>query len=156
MITKAAAERRRADAILRLADHLTTVEADWLPRIYEARTQRFLHDNDRIWSSGSLLVPLSLAPFLALSSIENLRAAHFVFLGIASTLLMFLWFVIAESHRRYQDESLLWITAIESQVGVTFDWGFGFRRKLRARWARRVLAISVPTLWLAAGLWWPR
>jgi hypothetical protein len=153
----AAGSKSQADELTHLRDQLGDVREDWLPRIYEARLQRFLHDNDRIWSSASLLVPLSLAPFLALSSVEDLGTAHFVILGAASSVLMALWLVIAESHRVYQDKSLAWLHAIEHHAGVKTSSRPASARKVpSARLARRLLAIAVPALWLAAALWWPR
>jgi len=155
----------------RRIEQLSSVDPDWLARIYEARLQRFLHDNAKIWSTGALLVPLSLAPFLALGGIEQPQTAHFVFFGLASFVLMLLWLVIAESHRKYQDRSLEWMREIEHIVGASIRQpaqGIGstrFRSRwarraltlaVSSRWARRALTLAVPVMWVAAGFWWPR
>jgi hypothetical protein len=130
------------------------VDPEWLRAIYQAQLQKFLHDNDRIWSSGSLLVPLSLAPFLALTRIDHLEDTHFVFFGFASSILMALWLVIGERHRQLQERSVRRLEEIEEHV---VGWKPSSRKVLfRAQWARRVLTLAVPALWIAAALWWPR
>lgn len=131
------------------------VADDWLMKIYDARLQRFLHDNDRIWSSGSLLVPLSLAPFLALASIESPELAHLIVLGTASTMLVAFWLLIAESHRSYQERSLEWIEEIEGKVGVR-PRDEAPSRRFPARQARRGFVVAVPLLWVIAAVVWPR
>jgi hypothetical protein len=129
------------------------VKNEWLGRIYDSRVQRFVHDNDRIWSTGALLVPLSLAPFLALPGAKRLTDAEFVFLGLASTVLMLLWLLIAERHRQLQDRSLQWVDAIEEDLGMK---RVARRGPHFASWGRRLLTICIPLLWVFAALWWPR
>lgn len=146
-------------------DSFSDVSSDWLKLIYENRLQRFLHDNDRIWSSGALLLPLSLAPFLVLPSIRHPRVGHFAILGLASSILILAWLVIAESHRRYQTRSFETLKAIERHVGLHLPAAAGapdlrgiprLTRPLGARWARRSIALSVPVLWIVAAIVWPR
>lgn len=138
------------------SQRFTSVDPEWLPRIYEVRAARFLHDNDRIWSSGALLVPLSLAPFLALGNIRGLETAHFVVLGLASTTLIAFWFLISESHRRYQHASMTLMRQIEAYVGLAERPSPRQPTLLRARSARRGIVIMVPLLWILAAVVWPR
>src|SRR3989344_4582485 len=73
----------------------------WLQTLYQNYANRFLSDNGRIWSTGSILIPLSLAGFAAVVGLDAPRWPHVVVLMFASIALMFIWLVIAENHRAF-------------------------------------------------------
>lgn len=133
-----------------------------ITEVYKGRVARFLSDNTRIWTSGSLFVPISLAAFVALPQIEELQTRHFLFLGGASTALIWFWLAVAESHRAFQAWSIEWMNDIEGALGLRPEDGSGLPKLGRAaknhyaRTARRAMAILVPILWAAATIWWPR
>ncbi len=90
----------------------------WLLRLHEHFTDRLLSDNSRIWQTGAIFVPIALAAFGALTTIKAPVAWWQVLvLGVPSTLLMWLWLVIAENHRAFQKKSEAWLFAIEEARG---------------------------------------
>ena len=88
----------------------------WLQTLYQNYANRFLSDNGRIWSTGSILIPLSLAGFAAVVGLDAPRWPHVVVLMFASIALMFIWLVIAENHRAFQQKSEAWLAAIERTI----------------------------------------
>lgn len=88
----------------------------WLQILYQNYSNRFHSDNDKIWSTGSILIPLSLAGFAAVVSVQNLGWPHVVVLASASIALMLVWLVIAENHRAFQQKSEAWLIAIERTI----------------------------------------
>jgi hypothetical protein len=93
------------------------IDLDFLRTMYQVKSQQFLSDNGRIWSTAALLIPLSLAPFgLAIGNGRN--AAQLLLLAFASVLLVGSWLLIAEAHRNFQNASLNWMIGIEEVFGV--------------------------------------
>jgi hypothetical protein len=90
----------------------------WLQVLYQNYANRFLSDNGRIWSTGSILIPLSLAGFAAVIGLDDPHWSHVVVLMFASIALMFIWLVIAENHRAFQQKSKAWLTAIERTIKI--------------------------------------
>jgi hypothetical protein len=134
----------------------------WLLRLHEHYTDRMLADNSRIWQISAVFVPVALAAFAPLVAIKGLvHWSHVLVLGMPSTALLWLWLVIAENHRAFQQKSESWLFAIEEARGffsrhapnkypkrpyeklVTFP-----RAVQKARW---LLVIGVTLFWLA--LW---
>jgi hypothetical protein len=139
------------------------VDRDILKMLYEGRLQQFIADNNRIWTTGALLVPLALAAFFALASIDHPQLEHFIVLGAASSLLGFFWLSIAEGHRGFQDLSHAWMTAIEARFGVRRNAPKGTlierqrrERRVRIQIVRYFIVAAIPILWIIAALWWPR
>ena len=137
----------------------------WLQLLYTSYLQRFLSDNSRIWTTGQWMISLSLAPLVAIPSLpkQNLPF-NILFLAIPSVSLIWIWLIIAENHRAFQDKSLEWLSAIEKVLGVEKPGGAkvanglllikpGFIRKMRwvLAWGISVvwIAIIVGTLWLS-------
>lgn len=103
---------------------LETAERDeWLRLLYDRYTERFMKDNDRIWSTGAIMIPLSLGGFVALATIQVVTVAHVLSLALASIALMLFWEVTAENHRAFQQKSEKWIKAIEEEIGLTDTGG---------------------------------
>lgn len=130
----------------------------WLLRLHEHFTERLLSDNSRIWQTGAIFVPIALAAFGALTTVKAPVAWWQVLvLGIPSTSLTWLWLVIAENHRAFQQKSQAWLFAIEEARGFFarpapdkypskgHDRRLSFPRGIqKARWW---LAIGVGTSW---------
>jgi hypothetical protein len=91
---------------------------EWLQIIYQSYSQRFISDNERIWATGAIMIPLALAIFVALPSIKEPTTLQLITLGIPSILVMMSWLVIAENHRAFQEKSRAWIVAIEETLGL--------------------------------------
>ena len=138
---------------------------EWLRTLYESYTQRFLSDNSRIWITGSIMIPLSLAAFAALPTIECPTFIHLLVLAIASVAVMVSWLVIAENHRAFQEKSRAWIVAIEETLGLEETGGPKIRENLLNRMLtfaaavqimRWVLTFSVIIGWILVLVFWPR
>lgn len=121
-------------------------------RVYETRRELFLNDNNRIWSTGALLVPLSLAPFLALTQFDGRpEDEHFVLLGVASVFLMAFWLLISERHRRYQIRSYDEMRAMEGDRPRVPLGGWA----PSVHFVRLAMLFGVVGLWAVAYLLWP-
>jgi len=81
-------------------------------------TDRMLSDNERIWRTGALFVPISLAAFAAFAALKCPHWWHVLVLGLPSFGLMLAWIVIAENHRAFQQKSEAWIVAILQVLGL--------------------------------------
>lgn len=142
------------------------LQADgWLRTLYESYTQRFLSDSSRIWITGLIMIPLSLAAFAALPTIEKPTFIHLLVLAIASVAVMVSWLVIAENHRAFQEKSRAWIVAIEETLGLEETGGSKIRANLLNRMLtfaaavqimRWVLTFSVIIGWILVLVFWPR
>jgi|GEM_PF-4250374 len=123
----------------------------WLQVIYEQRTQRFINDNNKIWTTGSIFIPLSLA---GLAGFKDLTPASITLLGVGSVLLMFFWVLIADNHRAFQTKSHAITEAIEAHIGI--DCGHAklgkptYLKKLHflsAPYARYSMLLAVLAVW---------
>jgi len=130
---------------------------DWLMTLYKSRADRMLSDNERIWRTGSLFVPLSLSAFAALISIKHPKSLQVLILGLASFALIWCWMFIAENHRAFQQKSEAWLVAIEETIGLKNTGSDKVKGNLlnraltrggavqRTRW---VLAIAITAMWV--------
>jgi hypothetical protein len=137
-----------------------------LERAHEKYTQLYLSDNNRIWSTAAIMVPLSLGAFVVLASMDKPTIVQVIVLALASWLLMAVWFIIADNHRAFQEVSLERTRQIEELWGMRRQprnkekgrglFGFiglvgpGGVRRMR-KWLLWLVAIG----WLAVLLWWP-
>lgn len=134
---------------------------DWLKTLYNSFSNRMLSDNERIWRTGAIFVPLSLSAFAALVSMSNLDSWKVLTLGLASSALLWCWLFIAENHRAFQQKSEAWLVAIQETIGLEKVGGPKVRgNKLNQilifgaaiQWMRWLLTIGVTAAW--AYLWW--
>lgn len=131
---------------------------EWLSRLYEYYTARFLSDNCRIWKTGSIMIPLSFAPLAILPSIPSPQLIHYVILGLASIVIYIVWLLIADNHRAFQNKSMPWIKAIENTIDLVNTSGctlyeYMLTKLITARWMRRVILMTIVLLWVTAALW---
>ena len=85
----------------------------WLETLHKHYSDRMLSDNERIWRTGALFVPISLASFVGLTAIDCLKFWHTIVLGFPFMALMWAWIVIAENHRSFQQKSEVWLIELE-------------------------------------------
>lgn len=88
---------------------------DWLRFLHQRYTERFLKDNDRIWTVSSIFIPLSLA---GLASIKEGNFISTLLLGMGSIGLIDFWFKSAEKHRATQEKNRTVFEAIELHIGL--------------------------------------
>lgn len=124
----------------------------WLQVLYNSYLQQFLSDNNRIWATGEWMISLSLAPFVAIPTLKSpFLLAKLVALAIPSVVLVWVWLVIAENHRGFQEKSREWLFAIEELLGVDKPGGPKASGSLvkpgRVRTMRWVLAFGISILW---------
>jgi hypothetical protein len=107
------------------------------------------------------MIPLSLLPFVALSSIKDPTSTQIIILPFTGWLLISTWFVIAQNHRAFQQNSEQRMKEIED------IWGFkkGFEgKRVPARWdndrikavrnrLERVMVIPGMVLYMRYALW---
>ena len=119
-------EEKRAKEIARWKDRLQELYNDtsaggndWLRILYSSYLQRFLSDNNRIWTTGQLMVPLAFAPFAAVPSLtypfDLLKLLLFSFPSMG---LIWLWIIIADNHRAFQEKSEEWLNRIEEVLRI--------------------------------------
>lgn len=125
----------------------------WLHLLYTSYLNRFLSDNNRIWTTGQWMITLSVAPFAAIPNLAKPSTLNFVFLAIPSITLIWVWLIIAENHRAFQEKSIDWMRAIESALDIERPGGDKVPRKSahigrnlvqKMRW---VLAVGISLLW---------
>jgi hypothetical protein len=158
-----------AEAVVTLRAQLTRIPAEhrdeWLRMLYANHNLRYSNDGDRIWVTGAVMIPLSLGCFIALTQDKQVSLPHLLLLAVVSLALIVVWLIVAETHRRLQQESKAWLKAIESVLGMDdLD-----PLKIEERSQRELvpfakivkymtwglLAIEVVS-WLAVLLYWPR
>lgn len=88
---------------------------EWLRWIHNRYFERFLKDNDRIWTVTSIFIPLSLA---GLSSVKEGTFESVSLLAVASIGLISFWYLICEKHRAFQEQSIALVQAIEKFIGI--------------------------------------
>jgi hypothetical protein len=87
---------------------------EWARLLYAQYTISFLNDNNRIWATATIFIPLSLASLLGL---KDLSIFNTFLLGIGSCLLMGFWVIIADHHRAFQTAAKDVTKGIEEHAG---------------------------------------
>ena len=93
-------------------------KSKWLELLYEENSKMMISDNRNIWTTASIMIPLSFAPLIALSSIQHPNDFQINILALASIIIISTWLVIAENHRAFQEKSRAWMIAIEETIGL--------------------------------------
>lgn len=88
----------------------------WLRTIYEGRSQRFLQDNQTVWRTGAIMVPVSFGALIVPFEHPIISSVEFFALAVASILVLFFWIWIVENHRAFQDKSMATMIAIERAI----------------------------------------
>ena len=106
-------ELKRQLSNLKLDDNI-----EKLKMLYDAYVTRFLAANNLIWTTGAIMIPLSLAPFAALPTLNCLTLTHKLTLAVISVTIFLSWLLIAENQRAIGEWLRAWIVAIEEVIGV--------------------------------------
>jgi hypothetical protein len=89
-----------------------TADDKWMLDLHRDLTARFISDNTRIWTSGSIFVGIAFAS-LAISPDSIGRGAPAYAVAITSVALVVIWNLIADRLRQFQERAFRWIEAIE-------------------------------------------
>jgi hypothetical protein len=111
-------ESERAEAALRrvLKGNVSGEDRKWMLDLHRDYTQRFVSDNNRIWTTGSIFVGIALAGFGFVVRATPINPLVLAVVGFVSFLLLYVWNLIADRHREFQDRSFVWIQAIERML----------------------------------------
>lgn len=90
---------------------------EWARLLYVQYTVSFLNDNNRIWTTATIFIPLSLAGLL---SLQGLSLFNTFLLSLGSCLLMGFWVIIADHHRAFQTAAKEVTKGIEEHAGFQF------------------------------------
>tara|TARA_R110002167_G_scaffold59477_4_gene168462 strand:+ start:354 stop:821 length:468 start_codon:yes stop_codon:yes gene_type:complete len=101
-----------------IRNKIDAVDEEYMKIFYSSYVDRFISDNNRIWSTGRIFIPTSLAAFAVPVRAHDISTPALAVLAGASILLMFIWATIAEQHRGFQEKSLAWINAIQEKKGI--------------------------------------
>jgi hypothetical protein len=134
-------------------------KGEWLKLLYKSFTERFLSDNSRIWTTGAVMIPFSLAPLAVLLTLREPDQIHFLVLATASLTIYVSWLVIADGHRRFQNKSYAWLLAIQQVIGLNDTGPSKLGEYMLTKWVtvRRmryiILLILVMGWWIAYCSW---
>lgn len=81
--------------------------------LYTAKTDRFLAENEKIWVTGRIFIPVSLAAFAAWAALKPASWQQVFVLGVLSISLLVIWHIVAQAHKRFQIHHEAWLDAIE-------------------------------------------
>jgi len=126
---------------------LTTDErgSGWLKTLYEKRTDRFSSDNDKIWTTGQILIPIAIGAFGVYAALKDPDLYQVLILAFLSVGLLVIWELIALVHRRFQGIHECWLDAIEQHLSVKPT--AIPRRRMQLKVARRLLIVIVFAVW---------
>lgn len=91
---------------------------DWLKTLYLRYAEKFARDNERIWTTAAIFIPLSLS---GLAFLKDASFIRIVLLAIGSIKLMEFWVNIAENHRAFQNKSQAILKAVEERYALNFN-----------------------------------
>jgi hypothetical protein len=94
-----------------------TLDREDLRNIYAVKSQIFLSDNNRIWTTGAIIVPLAFGVVAALEANKDATSLQRFMAGLAGWMLLALWNLFADRHRAWQDDSKSWLRSIEKVYG---------------------------------------
>ena len=125
---------------------------EWLQALYSNYTTRFISDNNRIWVTGSIMIPLALSGFVLLPMVKKPEIILLLPIALSSSIVLLAWNLIADKHRDFQDKSLAWLKAIEEVIDIRVQKPFG---KVSVRAIRWILLLAVVIAWLIVLIHWP-
>lgn len=101
------------DAVSSIKQAIHSLDGPSLHLLYQQYTARFLSDNNRIWLTGSIMIPLALSAFALVPTVQHPTFLRLLPVAIVSVTILLVWNAISEHHRQFQDKSMAWILAIE-------------------------------------------
>lgn len=120
-----------------------------LRNIYTVKSQIFLSDNNRIWTTAAIVIPLAFGAAAALEANKDATSGQRLVAGIVGFFLLALWNVFADRHKVLQDRSQSWLSSIEKLYGCPREslggTASGGWKSIRVyRWLLVVLFASYP------------
>ena len=141
-------EELRTELSSRLQQLITNEQgSDWLKTLYEKRTDRFISDNDKIWTTGQILIPIAIGAFGIYATLTKPDIYQVLILALLSVGLLVIWELIAVVHRRFQDIHECWLDAIEQRLSIKPRETAIPRRRMSLKVARRLLIVIVFAAW---------
>lgn len=126
-----------------------TLSREDLRTIYSVKSQTFLSDNNRIWTTAAIVIPLAFGAAAALEANKDATSWQRLVAGLVGLVLLVLWNLFADRHRALQDRSQSWLRSIETAYGCPPELvgelrGSG-RKSIRTyRWLLALLFASYP------------
>jgi hypothetical protein len=115
---------------------------EWLAILYESRCNRFLAENAKIWETGRIFITVSLALFAVYGALKPANSLEAVGLAALSVAFLFIWIIVAENHRRFQNHHEYWLNAIERALRIHAP------KPRKSQW-------WPPSEWWPPAKWWP-
>ncbi len=128
-------------------------ESVWLKALYESNRELIHGDIDRSWRVLQIFVPVALAPFAGVATVDRITVPRVVLLAAISCLALSSANLFVDRIKRHEKRSWFLIRAIEAEIGLS-DLGTGWRLGppirggLRFRVIRWSLQLSVLMVWL--------
>jgi hypothetical protein len=153
---------RLKDAVRIIKQAIQPLDGPSLHLLYQQYTARFLSDNNRIWLTGSIMIPLALSGFALVPTIQHPSFMRLLPVAIVSVTILLVWNAISDHHRQFQDKSMAWMLAIEELLiergGRTHPGLVKVGRpRLSVRTWRWLLLVVVGIAWLIVLFvqeWW--
>jgi len=95
----------------------------WLQTLYREYCGRLTALDTIIWRITAFLLPLALAPYAVLASLDVVRWWRVGLLALASIGISGFWFIVTKKHFRVQKNWLHRLMALEQRIGI-----YGFSR----------------------------
>lgn len=96
--------------------------------MYAVKSQIFLSDINRIWTTAAIFVPLAFGAVAALEVSKDVTSTQRLVAGGFGFMLLLLWNLFADRQRALQDNSLSWLRSIEKVYGCARDTADGVHR----------------------------
>lgn len=147
--------KQEQDALERAFPATNPQRDEWLREMYRTRLDRFLADNNTIWKTGAIFVPVAIGSLIIPFQADIHSVGALVVLTLGSVGLLIIWNLIHENHRAFQDKSMAIIRAIEKVAGFEdphgpkvndLDWPSSMIAAQKA--ARRVYWSLVPIVFV--------
>ena len=126
----------------RITSQFAGLSAESRATLHQSFAVRFAQDNNNIWSTGAVFVPISVT-LAGLFWTTRGGWGELIALGLLSTSLMISWWLIAEIHRAFQQKSNAVMLAIETSLGLTTGASKLPETSGVNHWANKVCIVSV-------------
>ncbi len=138
-----------------LTKRLTTLLKDeqnssWVETFYKSRTDRFIAENNKIWTTGRIFIPISIAIFGVYATLEGPTLKQLGILASISIILLVIWEMISITHKRFQTAHEQWLTRIDKVMKV--DLPPVSKKGVGLGTLRKALIICVSLVWFCLAL----
>lgn len=88
----------------------------WIETIYKSRSDRLISENDKIWTTGRIFIPISVGVFGVYATIDTPKLSQVSILATISISLLLIWQAISFVHKKFQTTHSDWLERIEKVV----------------------------------------